>query len=205
MNPDNKIMNFLSSLGDLFLLNILYLVCCIPIVTIGAATTALYSITLKMAENREPSAVWREFLRVFRENFKQATIIWLILLAVAAVLLANGVLVGAMSESLGALVSLTSMIVAVFLTLTAVYVFAVLARFDNSVLRIMKVSLLMAIRHLPWTVVIVAIHCVPLLLLLVSLEAFLQGVGVVLLFTVSVLAYLESKIFARIFPDYYPK
>ena len=168
MNPDNKIMNFLSSLGDLFLLNIVYLVCCIPIVTIGAATTALYYNTLKLAENRESSSLCREFFRVFRENFRQATGIWLILLAVGGVLLANGVLAGAMSESLGALVSLVSMVVAVLWVLTSVYVFAVLARFDNSIGQILKVSLLMAIRHLPWTIVILAIHSVPLLLLLVK-------------------------------------
>ena len=53
MNMDGRIMGLLNRLGDLFLLNIIYLVSCIPVVTIGAATTALYYTTFKMAENSD--------------------------------------------------------------------------------------------------------------------------------------------------------
>ncbi len=205
MNPDSRIMSFLAKLGDMFILNVLYLVCCIPIITIGAATTALYYNTLKMAENRE-SYVWREFLRTFKENFKQATIIWMIILVIGAVLVGDFLVMGGIgSQALASVTAIVVIVVGVFLILTAVYVFPVLARFDNSVLNIMKYALLMAIRHLPSTVVILAIHSVPLLLAFASLEAFIRGLLPVLLFTVSILAYFESKLFSRIFSNYYPK
>lgn len=205
MNPDSRIMSFLAKLGDMFILNILYLVCCIPVITIGAATTALYYNTLKMAENRE-SYVWREFLRTFKENFKQATIIWMIILVIGAVLVGDFLVMGGIgSQALASVTAIVVIVVGVFLILTAVYVFPVLARFDNSVLNIMKYALLMAIRHLPSTVVILAIHSVPLLLAFASLEAFIRGLLPVLLFTVSILAYFESKLFSRIFSNYYPK
>ena len=205
MNPDSRIMSFLAKLGDMFILNVLYLVCCIPVITIGAATTALYYNTLKMAENRE-SYVWREFLRTFQENFKQATIIWMIILVIGAVLVGDFLVMGGIgSQALASVTAIVVIVVGVFLILTAVYVFPVRARFDNSVLNIMKYSLLMAIRHLPSTVVILAIHSVPLLLAFASLEAFIRGLLPVLLFTVSILAYFESKLFSRIFSNYYPK
>ena len=205
MNPDSRIMSFLAKLGDMFILNVLYLVCCIPVITIGAATTALYYNTLKMAENRE-SYVWREFLRTFKENFKQATIIWMIILVIGAVLVGDCLVMGGIgSQALASVTAIVVIVVGVFLILTAVYVFPVLARFDNSVLNIMKYALLMAIRHLPSTVVILAIHSVPLLLAFASLEAFIRGLLPVLLFTVSILAYFESKLFSRIFSNYYPK
>ena len=205
MNPDSRIMRFLAKLGDMFILNVLYLVCCIPVITIGAATTALYYNTLKMAENRE-SYVWREFLRTFKENFKQATIIWMIILVIGAVLVGDFLVMGGIgSQALASVTAIVVIVVGVFLILTAVYVFPVLARFDNSVLNIMKYALLMAIRHLPSTVVILAIHSVPLLLAFASLEAFIRGLLPVLLFTVSILAYFESKLFSRIFSNYYPK
>ena len=205
MNPDGRIMSFLAKLGDMFILNVLYLVCCIPVITIGAATTALYYNTLKMAENRE-SYVWREFLRTFKENFKQATIIWMIILVIGAVLVGDFLVMGGIgSQALASVTAIVVIVVGVFLILTAVYVFPVLARFDNSVLNIMKYALLMAIRHLPSTVVILAIHSVPLLLAFASLEAFIRGLLPVLLFTVSILAYFESKLFSRIFSNYYPK
>src|SRR5699024_6613431 len=132
MNPDSKIMSVLAKLGDMFILNVLYLVCCIPVITIGAATTALYYNTLKMAENRE-SYVWREFLRTFKENFKQATIIWMIILVIGAVLVGDFLVMGGIgSHALASVTAIVVIVVGVFLILTAVYVFPVLARFDNS-------------------------------------------------------------------------
>lgn len=205
MNPDGRVMSFLARLGDMFILNTLYVVCCIPIITIGAATTALYYNTLKMAENRE-SYVWKEFLRTFKENFKQATVIWMIILVIGAVLVADFFVMGGIgSQALASVTAIVVIVVGIFLILMGVYVFPVLARFDNSVKNIMKYALLMAIRHLPSTIVILAIHSVPLLLAFASLEAFIKGLLPVLLFTASILAYFESKLFSRIFSNYYPK
>ena len=204
MNPDGRIMNFLSRLGDMFILNILYLVCCIPIITIGAATTALYYNTLKMAENRE-SYVWKDFIKSFKQNFRQATIIWLMILVVFGVLAADFLLLGGMGQEISSVVAIVAIVLGIFLIMIGVYVFPVLARFDNTVKNTVKNSLIMAVRHLPSTIVIVLIHGLPLLLAFVSLQAFVKGILVVLVFTVSILAYFESKLFSRVFSHYYPK
>lgn len=204
MNTDGRIMNFLSRLGDMFLLNVLYLISCIPVVTIGAATTALYYNTLKMAENRE-SYIWREYWKSFRQNFKQATIIWMIMLFCIFVLGADAFLLGGMSEAFGSVVALIVIVLGIFLIMMGVYVFPVLARFDNTVKNTFKNALIMAVRHLPSTIVIVALHGLPLLLAMVSIQVFLRGILVVLLFTVSILAYFQSRLFTRIFSNYYPK
>lgn len=204
MNTDGRIMNFLSRLGDMFILNVIYLISCIPVVTIGAATTALYYNTLKMAENRE-SYVWREYWKSFRQNFKQATIIWMIMLAFILVLGADAVLLGGMSEAMGSVVSLIVIVLGIFLIMTGVYVFPVLARFDNTVKNTFKNALIMAVRHLPSTIAIVILHGLPLLLALASIQVFIRGILVVLLFTVSILAYFQSKLFSRVFSNYYPK
>ena len=82
---DGKLAQILGNIADLVILNVLWIVCSIPIVTAGAAATAFYSVTLKLIKNEE-SYVTRSFFRAFRENFKQSTIVWLVLLAVAAVL-----------------------------------------------------------------------------------------------------------------------
>ena len=75
--PDGKLARCLNCIGNLMILNILTLICCIPLVTAGAAMTALYTMTMRMARNEEGSIV-REYFQAFRENFKQATILWLI-------------------------------------------------------------------------------------------------------------------------------
>ena len=84
-NMDNKFFVFMGRVADLILLNILCILCCIPIVTAGASITALYYVTLKMARDEE-SYIIRSFFRSFKQNFKQATIINVILLLTGAVL-----------------------------------------------------------------------------------------------------------------------
>lgn len=76
---DGKFFGALSKLADLVILNILFLACCLPVVTIGASITALYAVTKKMAEDRE-GYIFKGFFISFKDNFKQSTIMWLILL-----------------------------------------------------------------------------------------------------------------------------
>ena len=61
-------------------LNLLWFLCSIPVFTAGAATTALYDVTLRISRGEDPSLTSR-FFRAFRENFRQSTILWLVLLA----------------------------------------------------------------------------------------------------------------------------
>ena len=79
-NMDNKFFVFMGRVADLLLLNFLCILCCIPVVTAGASITALYYVTLKMARDEE-SYIARSFFRSFKQNFKQATIINIIMLS----------------------------------------------------------------------------------------------------------------------------
>ena len=76
---DSGIMRVLSKICDIVCLNVLWLVCSLPIITIGASTTALYTVMLKLVKNEE-GYIFKGFLHAFKLNFKQSTIIWLILL-----------------------------------------------------------------------------------------------------------------------------
>ena len=81
-NMDNKFFVFMGRVADLLLLNFLCILCCIPVVTAGASITALYYVTLKMARDEE-SYIARSFFRSFKQNFKQATIINIIMLCLS--------------------------------------------------------------------------------------------------------------------------
>ncbi|MCI8795425.1 MAG: YesL family protein [Dorea sp.] len=199
-----KILNGLSKIGDMLILNFIYVLSCIPIITIGASTTALYYTTLKMAENNE-SYVWRDYWKAFKSNLKQATVIWLIVFAGWAVIALDFLIAGGLSMQLGTVVAIGVVIVAVFMGILGLYVFPLLARFDNTVVKTMKNAVMIAIRHLPSTILIALIHAAPLLVAFVSIEAFLKGFIVIMLFAASPLAYLESKLFVKVFYRYYPK
>lgn len=77
MNYDSRFSRVLSRLTELVLLNFVFILTCLPILTIGASVTALYSITLKMARNEEGYII-QGYFKDFAKNFKQATAFWLI-------------------------------------------------------------------------------------------------------------------------------
>ena len=100
-NFEGPVFTFLSRLADLFWLNLLYILCCLPVITAGAATTALFYVTLKMAKDEE-GYITRSFFKSFKDNFIQATLIWAAFLVVFVIMyldfrIANG---GSMAEVL---------------------------------------------------------------------------------------------------------
>ena len=73
---DSPLMNVLNKMADLMWLNILTLICCIPVITAGAALTSMHYVALKIVRNEE-SYITRSFFKSFKTNFRQATLIWL--------------------------------------------------------------------------------------------------------------------------------
>lgn len=115
-NTDKPLFAVLTKLTYSAYLNILWLVCSLPIVTIGASTTALFYVTLKMAEDRD-DGLTRMFFKAFRENFKPATKLWLILLAVGSFLAVDGFVLRRMwSETFSGRCSLQRLLVRQFCT-----------------------------------------------------------------------------------------
>ena len=163
---DSKFSQIMGRVFDLMMLNIIFLIMCIPIVTIGANFTAMYYVTLKMIKNEE-TYIFRTYWKSFRENFKQATAIWLILLAVLIVLILDLLLVMRMPGTITYL-RFVFLVLIFFEAMVLSYVFPVLSRFDNTVKNTIKNSILMAIRHLPWTIMILLVNLCPLLIYVFS-------------------------------------
>ena len=82
---DSKFSQIMLKLCYGCYLNLLWMVCSLPVFTAGAATAALYDVTLRIVREEDPPLTTR-FFRAFRENFRQATVLWLILLGVGALL-----------------------------------------------------------------------------------------------------------------------
>ena len=82
---DSPLMNFLNKVADIMILNFFVILGCIPILTAGASLTAGYYVAFKMVKNEE-SYITKGYFKAFKENFKQSTIMWLIMLVVALVL-----------------------------------------------------------------------------------------------------------------------
>ena len=132
-NLDSPVMVFLSKVANLMILNVLTIICCIPIFTAGAAITALYYVTIKMARGDDPYII-KGYFKSFKENFKQATIIWLIMLVILAIIAVDWrVTLVMMTGNSAKIMKTVLFIVSFLLLLTGLYIFPVLSRFDNTV------------------------------------------------------------------------
>ena len=195
----------MSKVADLCILNIICVVCCIPVITAGASITAMYYVTLKMVRNEE-AYILRSFFKSFKQNFKQATIINLIMLLIGLVLYVDLNVSKAMQGGAGQIFQVIFMAFGLIYFILFLYVYPVLARFYNTIKNTIKNALFMAIRHLPYTVVMVLIAVCPLLLLLVKSYQIQSTLFVLfLLMGFALIAYCNSYFLAKIFDIYMPK
>lgn len=195
----------MGKVADLCLLNLVCLACCIPIVTAGASITALYYVTLKMVRNEE-SYIFRSFFKSFKQNFRQATIIHLIMVAAAVLLYLDTNIVKAMGEPMSQIMSVIFAVFTLVYAMILLYLYPILAKFYNSVKNTFTNAILMAIRHLPYTIIMLIICALPLLIFFVpSLQMQMTLILLLLLFGMAVIAYLNSFFLVKIFDKYIPE
>ncbi len=161
---ESKFSQLLLKLCYACYLNLLWFVCSIPIFTVGAATTALYYASLKIVRD-EDSHVAAMFFRSFRENFKQATVLWLILLGMGLVLAGDGyVLYHLRLSSSGTAAVIWTLILAVVIAAAVLYVivleyvFPLLASVENTNAAMLKNAFLIGTHYLFATILVFAIH-----------------------------------------------
>lgn len=157
---DGPLYRFMSSLLDVLKLNILWLIFSLPIVTIGASTTAVFYVTNKMAEDAE-GYVGRQFIKGFKENWKQGIPMGLLCLFCAYVVYLDFEL----HRVTGSMSTLVFGLVGCVLFITAfLYSFALVARYENTVVNTIKNSLRICIRYFPRTVVLVVVLALEILI-----------------------------------------
>ena len=161
---ESKFSQLLLKLCYSCYLNLLWFVCSIPIFTIGASTTALYYASLKLVRGVE-NHIGRQFFHSFKENFKQATVLWLILLGIGLFLGADGYIVYHLrASSTGTVAVLWTLIMALLIAAGVVYVivlthiFPLLASFSNTNLAMLKNSFLIGTHYLFATIMVFAVH-----------------------------------------------
>ncbi|MBR2844497.1 MAG: YesL family protein [Solobacterium sp.] len=163
---DSKFSQLFLKLSYACWLNMMWMICSLPIITIGASTTALYSVTLKIADEKE-SNITKQFITAFRSNFKQSTRMWLLLL-LAGILIGGDfyVVLHMRSMSSGSLAIMWTLNLALLIAISIIYVvvliyiFPLIARFENTDQAMLKNSLLIGIHYLFCTIVVAAIHFV---------------------------------------------
>lgn len=198
-NYDNPVWRFIGKLWDVLVVNILWIICSIPVVTAGASTTAMYYVTLKLARDEDGYTI-RSFFKSFKENFKQATAIWLIFL-LTGMLLAFDVYY---FIKMAAPSSLRTIMISVFVAMIFIwsamftYVFPLQARFYNPVKRTIFNSFFMSIRHMFHTIGMLAVDAAILFLSVTYIPQLS-------IFGVALVAFFNSYMLNSVFSKYMPK
>lgn len=203
-DPDSWIMVFLSRVGDLMIANLLWLVTSLPIITLGASTTALYTVVKNPGEKRYTSSIVKNYFKAFGQNFKKATLEFLIMLVLTVLVLADLYILvfGLMGDSA---VRYVLCAVPVLLLLFAwSWIFPLTASFENSLWRTIGNAFTLAVAHLPTTIALTVLNLLPVLVLLFFTEFFYKGLMLWTLLGFALIAKVDSLLLERVFRKYIP-
>lgn len=195
---DNVIVRALNKICDMVCLNVLWLICCIPIITIGASTTALYTIMLKMVRNEE-GYIFRGFFKAFKSNFKQSTVIWLILLLLGIVCWIDYRVAGALPGTAGFVMRAIFLLVGFILLSVVIYVFPLTARYENTTRATLRNALILTVGRLPYTILMVAVAVAAVIASLWNTATLMFAIPLWFLIGGSLIAWINSYILRRVF------
>ena len=155
---DSPAMRFFTQVFDLMVLNLLTVVCCLPVVTAGASLTAMHYVLFHKVTGDDRGVV-RPFFQSLRENFAQATLIWVLLLLGAA-LIAVDIRIRNLDPStiLAGRIDLLLLLPAAVLCMLFLYVFPILSRFSNTIPRTLANAMTAAIVFFPRTAAMAAVQ-----------------------------------------------
>lgn len=143
---DNPVFNFISRIGDMMMLSLLWFVTSLPIITIGASTTALFDGCIRIIRARD-SSVTKDFFRAFKSNFKQSTVIFLIMAVIGGVIFADLYFWANSEMSYADVMNYLSIGIAVIYAATLLYVFPVQSVFENTIKATLRTAFLMSLKH----------------------------------------------------------
>ena len=193
-NLDSPLMQFLGKVADLMIINILTMLCCLPIITVGPALTAAHYVCLKMVKDEECYIV-RSYFKSFKENFKQGVLIWLIILAAILILAGDYYIITKSGLEFSKVLTTAIIVVAIVLLMVTIFVFPTLAKFDNTIKATFKNAFFMAILQLPKTALMVVLYVAPV----VIMAFFYQAVPVVMMLGISVPIFLSAMLYNKFF------
>ena len=193
-SPFYKIM---SKVFDAIVISLIYVVVCIPVITIGPATTALY-YTIVKSLRRERGYIVREFFKSFKMNIKQGIIAGLIFTLLAALLIFNLYNVDVIGGKAAGYLWYLYLILLILEMMVYVYVFPILSRFTVTIKNLFRLSLFMAIRHLLTTLVSLVILAAGLLITWLT-------TGLALFFVPALVTLLTSLMMERVLKRYLPE
>lgn len=197
---DSPLMRFLNRVADMLILNFLMILCCIPVITIGAACTAMHYVLLKIVRDEEGYLV-RGFFKAFVRNFKQATIAWLLMLLVIAVYYGDWLIFNYSGIEFPKALVIAVVAVGAVAFLISLYIFPLIARFENTLRNTAKNAAILAFANLPKTLGMAVLYVLPLVIGYFSAYSYIF----IFMFGISLPAFGAAWMYSGIFKRFEPE
>ena len=199
-NLDSPILRVLGTLADMCLLNIMTILCCLPVFTAGASITAMHYVLLKMVRNEE-GYVWKDFWKSFKENLWQGMAIGSILLIFVAFFLVDCYIFKGMVETVSVPMLAIAGAFALFLYMIYLYAFPLLAHFHNTVLGTIKNAFFVGVIAFPQTILMMIVTALPIVLI----YQYAQILPLIIMFGFTAPAYFCAWMYSKTFKKIEPK
>ena len=192
---NNPVWRFMGKIADFFMLTIVWAVCSIPIVTIGASTSALYYVVLKMVKNHEQYII-RSFFRYMKENFVSSTVVWIMVLAMGFIPAAGFFMLNQMGIREASFIFWMLAVITLIYLMFVTILFPLSARLDANALKLLMMSFMVSLKHFAWAFFMVVVTvCIAALGIFVFWPVLLIGIAGIAYVHALILEYI-------IFPKY---
>lgn len=192
---NNPVWRFMGKIADFFMLTMVWAVCSIPIVTIGASTSALYYVVLKMVKNHEQYII-RSFFRYMKENFVSSTVVWIMVLAMGFIPAAGFFMLNQMGIREASFIFWMLAVITLIYFMFVTILFPLSARLDANALKLLMMSFMVSLKHFAWAFFMVVVTvCIAALGIFVFWPVLLIGIAGIAYVHALILEYI-------IFPKY---
>ena len=192
---EGKFARALQKVSDVIIASVLWIVGCIPLITIGTSTTALYYASIKAVLGE--GTIVKNFFKSYKENLKQSIVVEVILLVVAYIMYLNWNIGFKMMEN-------GTVFVLAWILLVVSYIFPVLARFALTTRQLFVNAFVMSITNLPKTIFIILTSMVPIVCLVIRVDYVIKFLPLIIVVVPGLAAYLNAIMFNKIFDPYMP-
>lgn len=201
---ESKFVQFLGTVFNLVVLNFLWILTSLPIITIGASTTAMYAVSFKYADNTD-DAVIKPFFKAFAANFKQSTLVWLPMCLVSALLMIDAYYLLTHAEAAATpFLWVPFFVVLMVLMVTVAHVFPQIARYNVDTRTALHNTLLMSLLHFFLTAGVVGLNLLPWILMIILPEIVAYTGIFWVMFGASAIAYFNAKVLLKMYKKHEP-
>ena len=202
MKPGSLFDRIFGFLGQLIALNLLWIVCSLPIITAGASTTALFYCTLKLHKDGD-IRVLPDFFKSFKQNFRQSTLIWILMAAAGIFIYMEKEALATMPGSMSQIFNYVIFAVYIPLVAVALYVFPTVAAFENKTMTLITNAFYFAVKHIGYAIAVAVITILPMTMTLVDAKLFPIYMLIWLMMGFSLTAYADSWFMWKLFRPYF--